>query len=138
MTLGILRLEAGDHDEAESVLREAIEVQREAGLESVDLVEAQNYLGVVLRRTGRYDEAREIYLSSLSIVEGLDDLDMLADSKNNLATLSIDQGRFDDGEALLAEALELRREVYGPSHPLLAPSPSPPAAPWAESPAPPA
>jgi len=116
--LGVLHAQKGDLEKAEELMREAVRVMRVSEQIPGELsVGPALELGIVLRKIGRYDEAEQVYTEALALQETLDDDQILADGKNNLATLRINQGRMPDAEILFKESLALRRQVFGPLHP---------------------
>lgn len=54
--------------------------------------------------------------SNASRSPGYDNLDTL-DTSHSLATLYMDQGKYDEAEKLLRRGLESYRKVFGPEHP---------------------
>jgi len=91
--LGFSYMEAGDLAAAEECFRRAEEAHP-------GLPEAMRGRASLLRRTGRYEEAAQVY-RSLSGVEGEKET-----ARNDLATLLAEQGRLEEAEAILLRLLE--------------------------------
>ncbi|MBX3477774.1 MAG: serine/threonine protein kinase [Brevundimonas sp.] len=76
-----------------------------------------NDLGVMLAAAGRNDEAIPMFRSALGVWEatGLSQGPDALNTLNNLAALEVLSGRPDRAEPLFAQAVEVRRRMYGAS-----------------------
>ena len=117
--LGMLLHAQGKLDEAEPLLREALEAQRATlGDRHPDTLGSMNNLGVLLRAQGKLDEAEQLVREALEARRALGDRhpDTLG-SINNLAEVLKAQGKLDEAEPLLREALRSKRATLGDRHP---------------------
>jgi serine/threonine-protein kinase len=119
--LGVLDRLQGDYDGAEAMIRQALEIRRRFPEEERDAVAASlNQLGIVLRFKGDFDASIEAYREAIAIKESTGHVDAyLAEAKNNLGAVLLELGEMPESEALIREALELRREVLNPRDPML-------------------
>ena len=113
----------GETDEAERVLRRAMQLLRDApDAEAVDLSRPHLNLGLLLQDVGRFDEAREAYEEAHRLdVEtyGADHIET-APSLNNMANLEIVAGRYEEGLKRHRQVLDIRLKALGPEHPSVA------------------
>ncbi|KAL1495725.1 hypothetical protein AB1Y20_016592 [Prymnesium parvum] len=118
--LGMLLEAQGRLDEAEVLLREALEASRETlGNHHPNTLISINNLGSLLQDQGRLDEAGVLFREALEARRetlGNRHPDTLT-SLNNLGMLLQAQGRLDEASALFREALEASRETLGNRHP---------------------
>lgn len=121
--LAQLRTEQRRLDEAEQLIRRALDLRRAAQPERPELLaRSLNALAVILRLKGDAEVARSAYGQALAILRadgarpGLD----LATTLNNLALLHLYQGESEHAVPLLDEALRLRRSILPADHPLIA------------------
>jgi tetratricopeptide (TPR) repeat protein len=80
------------------------------------------FLGTVLRREGRFEEARLHHEQSRAILEaafGPRALELVS-SFNNLAVVWLDQSKYQEAARLLEQSLSLAEEVLGSWHPTVA------------------
>jgi len=112
-------------EDAENLFEEALAI-REKSLEPNDLRIAMSLSNVanMYAYRGAVQEAEEYYLRSVAIArshaEDAVPEELTADvlvSLNNLGTLYLDQGRFEEAEPLFQEFLDYQRETHGPRHP---------------------
>jgi len=109
-------------DEAEAVLREALELRQGArATEPVPLSESQTLLGITLIKAGRLDEAETLFRSALDIrLDAFGEENrQVAKSLNNLAWALREKGELDEAAALYERTLALKRRLFPPSHPSL-------------------
>ncbi|MEM7583359.1 MAG: serine/threonine-protein kinase [Acidobacteriota bacterium] len=117
--LGILRFKQGRHEEAEELLREALDIQARLPREpAAEIASNTNNLGLVLQARGDYAEAEMLLRQALEkrreIFGGVHA--DVATSLNNLGVFLRQHGSFDEAEVQFREALEIRRQLLGPKH----------------------
>jgi eukaryotic-like serine/threonine-protein kinase len=114
-------LAQGDYKQAESLLREAVAIQRAIyGEENAKVAATLNELGDLLYSKGEYAAAGELYRHTLAVARRIRTEPLLvALSLSNLAFILRAQGRLDEAEPMLREALEIRRAELGQDHPLV-------------------
>jgi tetratricopeptide (TPR) repeat protein len=101
----------GDLDEAEKLSREAIRILKPLE-DRGTLCEVQRFLAEVLLEQGKVEEAEVYALRAVETV-GPQDVSSQASTKKSLALIRAHQGRDDEAEALLREAIEiLERSEY--------------------------
>ena len=108
----------GKNPEAESLLRQALQMQRNRGLDE-DIATSDNYLALVLQRKGDFHEASLLLRDAVAInakISGTDSPDY-ANSLHNLAGTLIDSGDLTNAETMDRQALAIRRKIDGPHHP---------------------
>lgn len=110
----------GDLAAAETLYREALEIQREElGEEHADVGRTLNDLGVTLGMRGDLAAAEDLYSRSLEIQRrelGAKHPDTI-DTLSNLGSILWEKGDFEGGETVAREVLILQREVLGDEHP---------------------
>ena len=109
----------GDYKESETLLRDALAIQRRIfGDEHLNVATAQNNLGILMRMLGEYSEAEILYRESLATRRKLlgDEHPDVASSMNNLGLLLQYTDEYAEAEALLREALALQRNLLGDVH----------------------
>jgi len=109
-------------DEAEGVLRQALELRQGARADTpVPLSESQTLLGITLLKAGHLDEAESLFRSALDIrLEAFGEENrQVAKSLNNLAWVLREKGNLDEAAALYERTLALKRRVFPPNHPSL-------------------
>ncbi|CAM2069719.1 Non-specific serine/threonine protein kinase [Sulfidibacter corallicola] len=120
--LGNLWVSTGAVDQAEEMLRGAVEIQRAANVGSLELSDTLNTLGMLLRRQGEMERAVPLFEESLQLQrEGLgEDHPNVATATNNLAAIYHGVGDFTRAAPLYRRSLELKRKRFGDSHPTIA------------------
>jgi tetratricopeptide (TPR) repeat protein len=114
--LGELRRIERKYDEAEKLLREASDIQRETlGPEHLDYATTISSLSHVMRMTGRLDESLALLQETKRIQEkvlGPRHADV-AVNMLNIAGVLRELGRKDEAEPLYKDALQMHRELFG-------------------------
>jgi serine/threonine-protein kinase len=103
--------------EAEPLLRRALAIQRSTS--NAGAASTENYLALLLERTGNFPEAAGLLREAVQITEktiGPDSPDYLI-SLHDYAGALIDSGNLDEAEATERRVLALREKVSGPNHP---------------------
>jgi serine/threonine protein kinase/tetratricopeptide (TPR) repeat protein len=112
----------GKLDEAEAMLRQALDMERKlVGLDG-DVSTSLNNLGLALDNRGQYAEAEKIHREALAMnrkFEGNESKDV-ATSLNNLAVVLQEQQKFDEAEIALREALAIKKKLLNHEHPEIA------------------
>lgn len=107
--------EQGRYADAEAVLLPLIaRVDHECGPTSVAAAHVSTVHGLLLKATGRYQQARARYQDALSILRGSDLSDELATLYHNLAGIDFVLGDLTQALAWGRRGLELRRALAGP------------------------
>ena len=120
----LLRVEGLVHY-AEGKLAEAIEAHQQAVAlfeqqvpGSLTLAEALNDLGAALRGGRKAKESQDAFRRALEIllIKAGPDSDLVATTRNGLASSAMLEGRFTEASALYQQALETFRKRLGPTH----------------------
>ena len=117
--LGIVLMQQGKLDEAETQLRDALDKRRRVlGEDHADTLTTMTFLGRLLKERGKLEEteryAREV-LKKRRRVLGEDHPDTLI-SINNLGTLLYAQGKVSEAETYIRESLDKSRRLLGEEH----------------------
>ena len=115
----------GDWREAETLLREALDLRRAAlPIAHPDIATSLNNLAGLLYATGRFADAERLYREALELRQAAlpPGHPAIAASLNNLANLLVATGRYADAEPLNLEALNLWCAALPPSHPATLPA----------------
>jgi serine/threonine-protein kinase len=117
-TMGSTYLRLGRYDEAEPLLRSALEIRQDAGgKEHPDVAESLTSLGGLMLYRGEYEEAEALFRRALAQRRKQHSRHPeLAASLNNLALSLNYQGDHAAAEPLYREALAMRRELLGAEH----------------------
>jgi eukaryotic-like serine/threonine-protein kinase len=116
-TLASVRHESGAPDEAEKLLREALDLARAPGA-AMRAAEAGvlSDLAAVHRARGQFDAAEGHAREALAMRRELGEPAGLADTLNGLGMTLHDGGKATDAIAALEEGLRLARQAYGEDH----------------------
>ena len=113
----------GQREQAENLMRRAIEIQRKRFPEGDrGLARGLNNLASLLIGNGALEEAEDLALEALEMKKRLfgEEHSEIAYSLNTLATLYTKQRAFEKAESLYRESIRLRRKFDGPVDPGLA------------------
>ncbi|NNF15032.1 MAG: serine/threonine protein kinase [Gemmatimonadetes bacterium] len=111
----------GRYEEAESLLREGLAMDRRLGA-TENVAADLNNLGVLLRNQGRYDEAIEALSESTELRRSINSGDHtdVATSMANLGFALDSKGNYERADSFYDASLEMRRRLLGEEHPLVA------------------
>ncbi|MCI0451229.1 MAG: tetratricopeptide repeat protein, partial [Candidatus Latescibacteria bacterium] len=88
----------------------------------LDVALVRNQIASAYAEMGRFKDAEEQYRQALAVADSASDATppVIAQFKNDLGVLLVRDGRTNEGEEYLKDAISLREGVYGPNHPLVA------------------
>lgn len=117
---GNVLLAMGRHKEAETLVREAVDIcSRTVSEDHPSFAASLSNLGTFLNSTGRYGEAEPLLRQALRIGRKAlgEEHPVFAIHLNNLAALLNSTGRFGEAEPLHRQVLEIHRKALGEKHP---------------------
>lgn len=105
-----------DHEGAEALVREALEILHREKVDDPSMARAVNNLGLLLKRRGDLREAESFLRESLEMRIRLygEEHEDVATGKHNLASVLREQGQYVAAEKLYLESLLLKKAIYGP------------------------
>ncbi len=111
----------GRYDDAIPLYQRAIALATKS-LPPLDLAVFRNQIASAYAEMGRPKDAELQYRQALAVADSASDASplVIAQTQNDLGVLLAREGRVDEGEKYLKEAIALREGVYGPKHPLIA------------------
>jgi len=115
--VGLTYLNLGRHEDAEPLLRTALDLRRSAG-DSLDLAESLNAIARLHHAKGDYTEARTAAEEGLAMRRRIlgDRHPAVAESLHYVAAITNDQGDYPRAEALSRESLSIRRAAFAGPH----------------------
>jgi len=118
MTVGVTEIILDRIDDAESHLREEVEIRETLGERDGYTARALNNLASAIQRRGDYEEAEGLHRRALALRRFLFPAEHpdVSESLNNLAVVLRRLERDEEAEPLYREALEMRRKIFGPRH----------------------
>jgi len=122
IALGMLRAEQARLDDAERLVREGLEIERRrTTVNGEALAKAELAFGRVLAQRGSYEPAiaelkKAVELESKQGAQPVN----LAASLAALADAHYSAGHYEQANELYQGVLEMHRQIYGPTHPLVA------------------
>lgn len=116
--LGSVYTELGDHREAESQMRTALEYADEADASDEQRAGLLDNLGTTLRRLGKFDDALAAHEEALALRETAlgSDHPVLARTLTNTAAAYIELAKFEEADARYERALDIRIRALGEEH----------------------
>jgi tetratricopeptide (TPR) repeat protein len=96
--------------EAEPLMRSALDDYRQRGMEQ-ELGRNLSHLGLICRRQGRYDEARQSYTESRRLAETIHDPQGIVVALNGLGTLAYWEGDVDAAQTFFVQCVEQARSL---------------------------
>jgi serine/threonine-protein kinase len=107
----------GDHDRAEALQREALDIRRRTdGDNSTAFAAVTLDLAGSLSARGEYDEAQPLYRTALRIQREAGDSSAVAEVLNGYGLMLVRTGEVNEGAAVLERAIELRKAEFGDVH----------------------
>jgi len=119
-TLGRILWARGKTEEAESCMRRAIDLARNADDQAQEGLSFRlNNLAQMLKQSGKLTEAEPLFREALALQEQTEGKDgrHVAECLHNLSGLSFAAGRYDEAEAFLNRAVAIEERVLPPNHP---------------------
>jgi serine/threonine-protein kinase len=127
VALGLLRKDQGKLDEAETLVRQGMEMsQRTVSASSPDAARADSLkamvaMGAVLEVRAKYDQARQVLEAALKLQPQNGDATIAtAENLTELANVYFYQGQYDLSEKLNNQALEIDQRLLGNENPAVA------------------
>jgi serine/threonine-protein kinase len=127
VALGLLRKDQGKLDEAETLVRQGMEMsQRTLSASSPDNARADSLhamvaMGTVLEVRAKYDQAKQVLEAALKLQpQGSDSTSATAENLTELANVTFYQGQYDLSEKLNKQALEIDQHLLGNENPAAA------------------
>ena len=116
--LGSVYTELGDHREAESQMRTALEFADQADASDEQRAGILDNLGTTLRRVGKFEEALAAHEDALALREGVlgPDHPVLARTLTNTAAAYIELAKFEEADSRYERALDIRVRALGENH----------------------
>ncbi|MEM9664004.1 MAG: serine/threonine-protein kinase [Bacteroidota bacterium] len=114
-SLGLLAFRRTHYDEADSFFQAALRLRRQTGT-SVALAQTLNDYGAMLAYSGQYEAAVRQFEDALRLLaqQPGDVREVRATSQFGLASVHMNEARYDEAEALYQQVLATRRALYGP------------------------
>ena len=111
----------GRYDDAIPLYQRALAIAQKT-MPPLEVSEFHNQIASAYAEMGRPGDAETQYRQALAAIESSKDASpqVVAQFKHDLGVLLARESRPAEGEALLAEAIDLRERVFGPRHPLVA------------------
>ena len=127
VALGLLRKDQGKLDEAETLVRQGLEMdQRAQSVPSPDVARADTAramvaLGAVLEVRAKYDQAQQTLEAALKLQpQNADATGETAENLTELANVYFYQGQYDQSEKLNNQALAIDQRLFGDRNPAVA------------------
>jgi len=115
--LGALLVNQAEYDDAETLVREAIDLRRNLnGPRSAEVAAVTLDLAGILRARGEYENAEPLYREALALHRAAGDSGAVAGDLNGFGLMLTEAGRHVDGIPLLEQAVVLQRQVHGDIH----------------------
>ncbi len=122
MTLGVLRADQSDYDDAKLLVREALDASERAEPRDAETVaQATTALGYILVSNGEYDEAIRVLAEAVQLHEAAGaSPGEVAEAATLLANAHFYSGHYALSDSLNREILDTDRTAYGERHPHVA------------------
>jgi serine/threonine-protein kinase len=121
--LGVALKEQYRLEEAETVYRQALAINRRIGEDTLALSVSMNNLAELYRRMENFPAAESLHRENLALARRIygEPHPNVAASMNNLALTLIAQEKLEEAEPFFRASLRMRQTLYGADHPDLAP-----------------
>ena len=122
-SLGVLRTDRGDLEDAEKYLNESLAMRRSLfGEENGEVAVTLRYLGELQRLRGSLGPAEERLRDCVKMMRAYrsDEPHHVAGALSGLANVLLDQGKYAEAVSVLRESIEIQRAMWSDNHPMLA------------------
>jgi len=114
LRMGIVYERTGEQDKALTCFEQSVQILKEFGGSEVEISNALNSAGNILRNSSDFEQALTSYDQSLTIRTRVGDELLIANTKNNIGAALSATGEVDDAIAFAAEALKVKTTKLGP------------------------
>ena len=114
LRMGIVHERTGEHSEALTCFEQSVRILKEFGGNDIEVSNALNSMGNILRNSSDFEQALTSYDQSLTIRTRVGDELLIANTKNNIGAALSAAGKVDDALAFAAEALRVKTTKLGP------------------------
>ncbi|MDZ7657902.1 serine/threonine-protein kinase [Fodinibius sp.] len=113
-SIGMIYLHLGEYDKAETLLREALTLNKKfASKESRQWAASLNSWGEYNMEIGKYDTAKKYFKKSAAVYNSLGNKNKYASIIGELGWIDYRNGDYERADSLLRKALEINRTVHG-------------------------
>lgn len=116
LRMGIVHERTGKQDKALACFEESVEILKEFGGSDVEVSNALNSMGNILRNSSDFEQALTSYDQSLAIRTRVGDELLIANTKNNIGAALSAMGEIENAIAFAAEALRVKTAKLGSDH----------------------
>ncbi len=119
---GLYLHQRAQYVQAESLLKQALDIREKVEPGSLDEAESLNDLGELYYSQGKYVDAKQCFVETLAIRQQQmkPDAPLVAESLTNLAAIHFTQNQLAEAEQLFSQALAIFNRAFGPEHRLVA------------------
>jgi tetratricopeptide (TPR) repeat protein len=114
LRMGTVYERTGDQNKALTCFQQSIQILKEFGGSDVEVSNALNSMGNILRNSSDFEQALSSYDQSLTIRTRVGDELLIANTKNNIGAALSATDKADDAMAFAAEALKVKTAKLGP------------------------
>lgn len=114
LRMGTVYERIGDQNKALTCFQESLQILKEFGGTPVEISNALNSMGNILRNSSDFEQALISYDQSLLLRMSAGDELLVANTKNNIGAALSATNELDDAIAFAAEALKVKTEKLGP------------------------
>lgn len=116
LRMGTVYERTGDQNRALTCFQQSIHILKEFGGSDVEISNALNSMGNILRNSSDFEQALASYDQSLTIRTKIGDDLLIANTKNNIGAALSATDKVDDAMSFAAEALKVKTEKLGPDN----------------------